>query len=58
MKVVINDACINCGTCVDACPVDAIHPKGTKHEINGACIQCENCIGTCPVEAIVKERGK
>jgi len=62
MAYVIAEPCI--GTkdmaCVDACPVDAIHPG--KHDrgvetapqlyINADCIDCGNCIPACPVSAI------
>ena len=63
MAYVIAEPCI--GTkdtaCVDACPVDCIHPK--KDEPNHAeakmlyidpveCIDCGACVPVCPVSAI------
>jgi ferredoxin len=63
MAYVIAEPCI--GTkdtaCVDACPVDCIHPK--KDEANFAeaemlyidpveCIDCGACVPVCPVSAI------
>lgn len=63
MAYVIAEPCI--GTkdtaCVDACPVDCIHPK--KDEGNFAdhemlyidpveCIDCGACVPVCPVSAI------
>src|SRR6266498_2881038 len=63
MAYVIAEPCI--GTkdtaCVDACPVDCIHPK--KDEANHAdaemlyidpveCIDCGACVPVCPVSAI------
>jgi ferredoxin len=63
MAYVIAEPCI--GTkdtaCVDACPVDCIHPK--KDEANYAeaemlyidpveCIDCGACVPVCPVSAI------
>jgi len=63
MAYVIAEPCI--GTkdtaCVDACPVDCIHPK--KDEPNYAteellyidpveCIDCGACVPVCPVSAI------
>lgn len=63
MAYIIAEPCI--GTkdtaCVDACPVDCIHPK--KDEPNFAespqlyidpaeCIDCGACVPVCPVTAI------
>jgi NAD-dependent dihydropyrimidine dehydrogenase PreA subunit len=63
MAYVIAEPCI--GTkdmaCVDACPVDCIHPK--KDESNNSeqvqlfidpveCIDCGACVPVCPVSAI------
>jgi ferredoxin len=63
MTYVIAEPCV--GTkdtaCVDACPVDCIHPK--KDEPNHAeaellyidpveCIDCGACVPVCPVSAI------
>ena len=63
MAYIIAEPCI--GTkdtaCVDACPVDCIHPK--KDEPNFAeaemlyidpveCIDCGACVPVCPVSAI------
>lgn len=49
----ITDDCTNCGACVDSCPVDAISPQDSKHEIDAdTCIDCGACVDTCPVSAI------
>lgn len=66
MAYVIAEPCI--GTkdtaCVDACPVDAIHPRKDEPEFIGspqlyidaeACICCANCVPVCPVSAIYEE---
>jgi NAD-dependent dihydropyrimidine dehydrogenase PreA subunit len=63
MAYVIAEPCINTKdtACVDACPVDCIHPK--KDEPNYAtaellyidpveCIDCGACVPVCPVSAI------
>ncbi len=62
MAYVIAEPCI--GTkdtaCVDACPVDCIHPKKDEPEYATAemlyvnpteCIDCGACVPACPVQA-------
>ncbi len=63
MAYVIAEPCI--GTkdtaCVDACPVDCIHPKKDETGYGGVeqlfidpveCIDCGACVPVCPVSAI------
>jgi len=63
MAYVIAEPCI--GTkdtaCVDACPVDCIHPKKDEATHGNAemlyidpveCIDCGACVPVCPVSAI------
>jgi len=63
MAYVIAEPCI--GTkdtaCVDACPVDCIHPKKDEGPYGEAqqlfidpveCIDCGACVPVCPVSAI------
>ncbi len=63
MAYVIAEPCI--GTkdtaCVDACPVDCIHPKKEDARFDGEemiyidpieCIDCGACVPVCPVSAI------
>ena len=40
------DECIDCGKCIDACPMDI--KKVGDHE----CIACGKCVDVCPVNAI------
>jgi len=49
----ITDACVNCGSCVSDCPVEAISEKDGKHVIDLAkCQGCGICVATCPTDAI------
>lgn len=66
MTFIITEPCI--GTkdtaCVDACPVDCIHPRSDEPEFESEsqlyidpeeCIDCGACVPECPVEAIFPE---
>jgi NAD-dependent dihydropyrimidine dehydrogenase PreA subunit len=63
MTYVIAEPCINTKdtACVDACPVDCIHPKKDNPAYATAellyidpveCIDCGACVPVCPVSAI------
>ena len=67
MAYVIAEPCI--GTkdtaCVDACPVDCIHPKKDEEKFEGAemlyidpveCIDCGAWVPVCPVSAAPRTR--
>jgi ferredoxin len=43
--------CINCGTCVEKCPVGAVDLPA-KSISSDACIACMGCVNNCPVDAI------
>jgi NAD-dependent dihydropyrimidine dehydrogenase PreA subunit len=65
MAYVIAEPCV--GTkdraCVDACPVDAIHPgkddpgaeTAPQLYISADCVDCAACVPVCPVGAIFAE---
>lgn len=56
MAYKITDACIACGACAPACPVEAISEGDGKFEINAdECIECGACAAECPVEAPVAD---
>lgn len=63
MAYVIAEPCIGVKdtACVDACPVDCIHPRKDEAEFDSAeqlyidpqeCIDCGACVPVCPVSAI------
>lgn len=52
----ITDACVRCGACADACPVECISEGDDKYVIDAdSCVSCGTCAGECPNEAIVEE---
>ena len=63
MPYVIAEPCINVKdtACVDACPVDCIHPRKNEDDFAASsqlyidpveCIDCGACVPVCPVSAI------
>jgi NAD-dependent dihydropyrimidine dehydrogenase PreA subunit len=63
MAYVIAEPCIGVKdtACVDACPVDCIHPRKDAADFESAtqlyidpieCIDCGACVPVCPVSAI------
>jgi NAD-dependent dihydropyrimidine dehydrogenase PreA subunit len=66
MTYIIAEPCVNVKdtACVDACPVDCIHPKKDEEGFDEApmlyinpeeCIDCGACEPACPVTAIFDE---
>ena len=56
MAYVITDDCLACGSCADACPVEAISAGDEKYVIDAdKCVECGSCESTCPVSAIKQE---
>jgi ferredoxin len=66
MAVKITDICINCGACIDECPVEAIvddedNPTGeeTYYVYSDKCVECAGyhdapaCAEACPTEGCI-----
>lgn len=52
---IIEDDCIGCTKCIQACPVDAIigGAKFMHTVLEDSCTGCELCVPACPVDCIV-----
>ena len=66
MPHIITEPCIGTKdtSCVDACPVDCIHPTADEPDFATAeqlyidpdtCIDCGLCVDECPVQAIYQD---
>lgn len=52
MAYVISNECIECGTCLPECPVEAIS-EGSPYTIDASkCTDCGACADVCPSDAI------
>jgi len=49
---VIEDKCVGCGVCVQACPFGAIKIVDGKAKISEDCRLCGICVSECPYQAI------
>ena len=46
--IAVSEDCVQCGTCAQVCPTEAIEPEdGTKTD-PAKCIKCCACIKACP----------
>jgi NAD-dependent dihydropyrimidine dehydrogenase PreA subunit len=61
MAYVITDGCTKDALCVDACPVDCIHPKQGEDQFDSIdtlkidpveCVDCGACVPVCPTGSI------
>ncbi|MCJ7649210.1 MAG: 4Fe-4S binding protein [Candidatus Lokiarchaeota archaeon] len=52
VSIWVTDTCIGCGTCLDACFVNAIKLKNNRAEISKECRGCGRCVEICPQGAI------
>ena len=66
MSVIIGESCINCGACIDECPVEAIvdedeNPNGEDvyYVYGDKCVECVGhydepaCANACPTEGCI-----
>ena len=54
MAYKVTDECVACGSCLDACPSEAI-VEGDIYTISEDCAECGLCIDECPTGAIIEE---
>ena len=54
VALIVEEDCIGCTKCIQACPVDAIigAPKRMHTVIADLCTGCELCLPPCPVDCI------
>lgn len=49
--LVLEDRCIRCGLCVEACPSAVPEPGGNRHDEDvSLCTVCGACVAVCPTE--------
>ncbi|KAA2285556.1 electron transport complex subunit RsxB [Arenimonas fontis] len=55
VALIVEEDCIGCTKCIQACPVDAIvgAPRLMHTVIPALCTGCELCLPPCPVDCIV-----
>ncbi len=55
VALIVEEDCIGCTKCIQACPVDAIvgAPKRMHTVVADLCTGCELCLPPCPVDCIV-----
>ena len=60
IRYVINEDCIGCTKCAQACAAEAIQARPhERHEIDEAkCTRCDSCRQVCPTGAVQKVSGK
>lgn len=52
---VVKQNCTACGSCISACPLDAINIDRGHAIISEDCNSCGMCIDSCPADAIIKD---
>ena len=56
MAFCIGPDCVQCGTCKENCPAEAIEEVEGKFAIDPEkCVQCGTCQENCPAKAILGE---
>ncbi|MCX6680962.1 MAG: EFR1 family ferrodoxin [Methanothrix sp.] len=56
--IAVSDACTQCGTCAEGCPVGAIDPENSNLIDTEKCITCCACIRHCPKHARTMKPGR
>jgi Na+-translocating ferredoxin:NAD+ oxidoreductase RNF subunit RnfB len=54
-----HESCIDCGKCIEACPIDAISRDGENIVIDkDICLGCGVCVRSCPNHSLSLKRRK
>ncbi len=53
--VIDTDACLGCGACADACPMEVIEVEDVATVTDAdSCVGCGTCVDACPAGAITE----
>ena len=54
MAYVIEEECVSCGLCVEACPEHCITEADATFAVHAdRCTDCGDCVPACPIDCIV-----
>jgi electron transfer flavoprotein alpha subunit len=53
--IIDKDKCTGCGSCVEACPFEALALVDDKAAVNESCTLCGTCVDACPEAALALE---
>ena len=53
---VVQDSCVGCGACIEACPRNLIRESENRVEIDSLCSGCGTCVNACSHKALKLEQ--
>lgn len=54
---VITEECMQCGTCAEVCPQEAVQESCPYEIVQKNCLHCGRCFEHCPVHAVIRRTG-